>query len=75
MKEVELLASQNDFEGALADYSKAIVINPNDSDLYYFRGWLRANPEIRDLNGATADFEALKRLEPKNVQNSVLGGY
>ena len=58
-----------DFDGALADYSKAIAINPNDSDLYYFRGWLRANPEIRDFIGATADFEALKRLEPNNVQN------
>ena len=58
-----------DFDGALADYSKAIVINPNDPDYYYFRGWLRAKPEIRDLVGAASDLEILNRLEPNNVQN------
>ena len=58
-----------DFNGALADYSRAISVNPNDPDYYYFRGWLRAKPEIRDLSGAAADLEMLNRLEPNNVQN------
>ena len=58
-----------DFDGALADYSKAIVINPNEPDYYYFRGWLRAKTEIRDLVGAASDLEVLNRLEPNNVQN------
>ena len=58
-----------DFQGALADYSRAISINPNDPDYYYFRGWLRAKPEIRDLPGAASDLETLNRLEPNNVQN------
>tara|TARA_B100000524_G_scaffold316830_1_gene195590 strand:- start:364 stop:1413 length:1050 start_codon:yes stop_codon:yes gene_type:complete len=58
-----------DFNGALADYSRAISINPNDPDYYYFRGWLRAKPEIRDLPGAAADLQMLNRLEPNNVQN------
>ena len=58
-----------DFNGALADYSRAISINPNDPDYYYFRGWLRAKPEVRDLSGAAADLQMLNRLEPNNVQN------
>ena len=58
-----------DFNGALADYSRAISINPNDPDYYYFRGWLRAKTEIRDLPGAAADLQMLNRLEPNNVQN------
>ena len=58
-----------DFEGALSDYTRAISINPNDPDYYYFRGWLRAKPEIRDLNGAASDLEMLNRLEPNKVQN------
>lgn len=57
------------FNGALADYSKAISINPNDPDYYYFRGWLKAKPEVQDLPGAAADLEMLNRLEPNNVQN------
>ena len=58
-----------DFNGALADYSRAISINPNDPDYYYFRGWLRAKTEVRDLPGAAADLQMLNRLEPNNVQN------
>ena len=58
-----------DFNGAVADYSRAISINPNDPDYYYFRGWLRAKPEVRDLPGAASDLEMLNKLEPNNVQN------
>ena len=58
-----------DFNGALSDYSRAISINPNDPDYYYFRGWLKAKPEVRDLPGAASDLEMLNKLEPNNVQN------
>ncbi len=58
-----------DYQGALIDYSKAIQLNPNDSDFYYSRGWLRAKSEIRDLVGAASDFIKINRLEPNNVQN------
>ena len=58
-----------DFNGALSDYSRAISINPNDPDYYYFRGWLRAKSEVRDLPGAASDLELLNKLEPNNVQN------
>jgi len=58
-----------DFNGAIADYSRAISINPNDPDYYYFRGWLRAKSEVRDLPGAASDLELLNKLEPNNVQN------
>ena len=58
-----------DFNGALSDYSRAISINPNDPDYYYFRGWLRAKPEVRDLPGAASDLEMLNKLEPNSVQN------
>ena len=58
-----------DYKGALIDYSKAIQLNPNDSDFYYSRGWLRAKSEVRDLVGAASDFIKLNRLEPNNVQN------
>ena len=49
---LKVMKRKSDFNGALADYSRAISINPNDSDYYYFRGWLRAKAEIRDLPGA-----------------------
>ena len=58
-----------DYEGAISDYSKAIAINPNDSDFYYFRGWLKANPEVRDLDGSISDLKTLNQFEPNNVQN------
>ena len=58
-----------DYQGALNDYSKAIQLNPNDSDFYYSRGWIRAKSEVRDLVGAASDFIKVNRLEPNNVQN------
>ena len=58
-----------DFNGAIADYSKAIQFNPKDADLYYFRGWLRSKPEVQDLDGAISDFKKLNKLEPNNIRN------
>jgi tetratricopeptide (TPR) repeat protein len=44
----------NDPQGALADYDKAIVLNPNFAEAHYNRGML--NNKLNDLQGSLADF-------------------
>ena len=40
--------------GAIADYTKAIKLNPNYADAYYNRGVAKSN--LQDYDGAIADF-------------------
>ena len=46
--------SNNDFEGAIASYSKAIELNANFAQAYYSRAQVKR--QVNDLNGAVADF-------------------
>jgi tetratricopeptide (TPR) repeat protein len=57
--------SQRDFDGAIADYSKAIELKP-DAGVYYARGTVRQAKE--DLNGALADYSKAISLEPNLAQ-------
>ena len=49
-----------DFKGAIADFTKAIEINPNDAVYYYKRG-LSKN-ELKDYKGAISDYT--RAIEP-----------
>ena len=58
-----------DYKSAIIEYDKAITINPNDPDFYYFRGWAKARREVRDLKGAISDLEKLNLIEPNQINN------
>ena len=50
------------YDLAIADYSDAIRLNPNDADFYLYRGLDRQ--KIGDKAGAEADIAEAKRLNP-----------
>ncbi len=52
-------------DGALADYAKAIELNPHDSSAYISRAF--AKKSKGDLGGALADLTKSIELDPKNV--------
>ncbi len=51
-----------DYEGAIADYTKAIEIQPNNEDAYHNRGI--AKGYRKDYNGAIIDFTNVIRIDP-----------
>jgi tetratricopeptide (TPR) repeat protein len=59
------LAYENneDYAHAVADYSEAIRLNPNEADALVFRSLNRE--KIGDKKGAEADMAAAKRIDPK----------
>ena len=50
------------YELAIADYSEAIRLNPNDADAYLYRGLDKQR--TGDKDGAEADIAAAKQLNP-----------
>ena len=54
---------ENEFEGAIADYTHAIRLNPQFADSYNNRG--AARYESGDLKGAIADYTEAIRLDPQ----------
>jgi tetratricopeptide (TPR) repeat protein len=53
-----------DLDGAIAAFSEAIELNPEDRDAYLKRA--RAKSAKDDLDGAIADFTRVIELDPKN---------
>jgi tetratricopeptide (TPR) repeat protein len=53
---------KGDMDGALADFNKAIELNPSLAQPYYNRGNVKA--ENNDLNGAIADYTKTIELKP-----------
>ena len=47
---------------AIADYTKAIEINPNYASTYYNRGILKK--DLKDYSGAIADYTKAIELDP-----------
>jgi tetratricopeptide (TPR) repeat protein len=57
---------KGDFDGAIADYSKAIELKPDDPLGYYNRGI--AKKAKSDDNGAIADYDKAIELNPKHAE-------
>ena len=53
-----------DYYGAIADYNKAIELNPDNATTYYNRGWLK--DDLKDYFGAIADYTKAIELNPDN---------
>jgi tetratricopeptide (TPR) repeat protein len=60
-----LYASENNFEKAVEDYTKAIQIDRGQADIYYNRGLLYAKMKKYDL--ALKDFDEAIKLNPRDA--------
>ena len=56
---------QGDYQGAIADYAKAIEINPQDVGAYTNRGI--AKNGLKDYQGAIADYNKALEINPKDA--------
>ena len=56
-----------DYYGAIADYTKAIELEPNYADAYYNRG--NSKRKLKDYYGAIADYTKAIELDP-NYSNA-----
>jgi len=54
-----------DYAGAIADYTKAIELDPNDAKAYYNRGNSKKN--LKDYKGAITDYTKAIELKPDYV--------
>lgn len=58
-------AEQYDYRGAIADFSKAILLNPNEADFYYQRGLILR--KLSDRQAAIRDFDDAILRNPKHA--------
>ena len=57
---------QNDMDKALADYSEAIKLKPNEIRYYAYRSYIY---EVKgDIQNSMADTEKVLKLDPKNQE-------
>jgi len=56
----------HDYRGAMADYNKAIELNPNLALDYYGRG--KAKSELHDYRGAMPDYTKAIELNPNYAE-------
>ena len=54
-----------DYDAAIANYDRAIALEPNDADAYHNRGI--AKDALGDYAGAIADYDRVVALDPDNV--------
>jgi tetratricopeptide (TPR) repeat protein len=59
----EARAEKGDYEGAIADLSKAIEVDPKQARAYAERGWARR--QMGDYDGAIADYNRAIELAPQ----------
>ena len=55
-----------DYQGAIADYTRAIEINPQYADAYYNRGTIKGR-DLGDTQGAIADFSKAIQIDPQDA--------
>ncbi|NJR21813.1 MAG: serine protease [Richelia sp. CSU_2_1] len=53
---------KGDYRGAIADFDRAIALNPNYFEAYNDRGWARY--ELGDKQGAIADYDRTLKINP-----------
>ena len=56
---------QGDYQGAIADYTKAIEINPHYLIAYHNRG--NAKYDLSDYQGAISDYTKSLEIDPQNA--------
>ena len=62
----ELKSVIGDYQGAMEDYSKSILINPNNPITYYNRGVMK--DYLGDYQGAIVDYSKSLEIDPSDVQ-------
>jgi tetratricopeptide (TPR) repeat protein len=65
--------AKNELGAALADYSKAIELDPGDAEMHAVRGWVHQRMESRDA--AIADYSRAIALSPDGDQVYMLNAY
>ena len=58
-------ASRGNLQGAIADYTQAIIINPMYAVVYYNRGNTKAH--LKDWKGAIYDFTKAIKIDPNDA--------
>jgi hypothetical protein len=64
-EQARIKKQKEDYQGALADLSRAININPNNADFYDYRASIKR--KIKDYQGALADFNRAININPNNA--------
>jgi tetratricopeptide (TPR) repeat protein len=59
--------NESDFEGAIADYTRAIELYPKYSEAYRERGIAKAKKKEPDLDGAIVDLDHAIKLDPNDA--------
>src|SRR5947207_13073956 len=62
------LFGKNDLAGAIADYDRAISIDPKFAEAYFNRG--KAKRAGGDLDGAISDYEVAAEIDPNLAANN-----
>src|SRR5712691_1010238 len=60
--------SKGDIAGAIADYDRALNVDPRFAEAYFNRG--KAKRAQGDLDGAISDYERAAELEPQLAANN-----
>ena len=61
-----------DYKGAIADYTKAICLGPNDAHAYYNRGSIKK--KLGQYEAAIADYDTAIRLKPDDANAYISRG-
>jgi tetratricopeptide (TPR) repeat protein len=56
--------NKQDYRGAVADYDRAILIDPNYAKAYSYRGFVKAG-QLQDYRGGLTDLNRAIQLDPK----------
>src|SRR5437016_8996754 len=62
----DLMNKQKDYDGAIANLTKAIELNRNYAEAYYQRGLARR--QKGDIDGAISDYTSAIRINPKYAE-------